>query len=161
FAGSERFMPGLIRRLLTSAGLAALAVFTALSARAEPPSAAAPTKPLSSRVAHLRIDGNFEIARAAPDLRARLAEAAARQMGLVMLELTGNAWRPDIALELARVVRASPVPIAAWLADEDDHRVGVGQLLVARAAAICCIAPRTRVESGMADIHREPGETKA
>lgn len=64
---------------------------------------------------------------------------------LILIELSGNRARSDILFDLLRELREIRTPLAVYLRDDEDRRVGPGQLAIALAAGHAAIAPGTRI----------------
>lgn len=104
--------------------------------------AGAPAGP-PARVAHVVLEGDFEAMAPVRRVGEELERSARDGDALVVLEMDGDRGRPDVALALAELVRASRVPVAAYLADARDRRVGAAQACVASVAASAAVHPAT------------------
>lgn len=103
-----------------------------------------PAKPRATRVYHLRLEGDLDCSALIPAFRARLEDAAAKKCGMVILELSGDRWRPDVARDLAFILRDSRLRSLVVLSDPRDHHVGAGAL------AIGLLADQLYIERGTA-----------
>ena len=74
---------------------------------------------------------------------------------LVILELDGDRGRSDATLAIAEAVRACPVPVAVFLSDARDRRVGAAQLCIGVAARDCVVEPGTTVRASPGDDRRD------
>ncbi|CAG1010525.1 hypothetical protein PHYC_03868 [Phycisphaerales bacterium] len=132
-------------RVLTAVLLSALVVDQTAG---QPPGASRPGPAI-------RVDLNEDLdcMRAAEQLEAALAEAAALNASVVVLELNGNAARLDVVHRMAAALREARVPVAAWLEGGDDARVGIGQLTLSLFADRTIAADRLEVHgSARGDI---------
>jgi hypothetical protein len=89
-----------------------------------------PSKPKAGRVYHLRVESDLDCSALTGALREHLADAAEKKCGTIILELSGDRWRPDIARDIAFALRESGMRTLAVLADGRDHRVGAGALAI-------------------------------
>lgn len=101
-----------------SAILAIAAFSAAGDARAGQPGAPASSsaeqaQPERVRLLRLRVDQELMVMRAAEALKDAIAGAATQQ-DLVLIELEAGAARPDVALQVAKAVRDSVVPVIVW-----------------------------------------------
>lgn len=96
----------------------------------------------SLRVYHLRLEGDFDCSALVDALRARLEDAAAKKCGMIILELSGDRWRPDITRDLAFTLRDSGLRSVVVLNDPRDHHVGAGAL------ALGLLADQLYIERG-------------
>ncbi len=108
-------------------------------------------RPVAGRVSHVHLTGDLEAIAPVRRLGEVIDRAGRDGDSLVVLELDGDRGRLDVALALVDVIRGSATPIAVYLADGRDHRVGCAQLCVAVAARDAVIEPGTGVRS-------EPGD---
>lgn len=136
-----------------SMNAACLLAGIALQAWAHPPrerpQPAARPAPVA-RCWHLKVTGDLDSDRLVRDFGVELDRAAAAGVGLILLELDGNRWRPDAVRAMGECVRHSPVRTAAYLADPRDRTVGVGQAIIAMLAGECLIAPGTSIRGDAA-----------
>lgn len=87
-------------------------------------------KPKAARVYHLRLDTDMDCVALVPAFRDHLSDAADKKCAAIILELSGDRWRPDIARDLAFALRESGLRTIAVLNDPRDHRVGAGALAI-------------------------------
>lgn len=113
----------------------------AISSAAQPPADQAPpatvqaddkspSKPKAGRVYHLRLESDLDCSALIGAFHERLADAAETKCGTIILELSGDRWRPDIARDIAFALRESGMRTLAVLTDARDHRVGAGALAI-------------------------------
>lgn len=109
-----------------------------------PPSAddESPARPRATRVYHLRLEGDLDCSALVGAFRAHLEDAAAKKCGMMILELSGDRWRPDVARDLAFALRDSGLRSLVVLSDPRDHHVGAGAL------AIGLLADQLSIERG-------------
>jgi hypothetical protein len=82
------------------------------------------------RVYHLRLEGDLDCTAMVAAFRERLEDAASKKCGKLILELSGDRWRPDVVRDLAFALRESGLHTIAVLNDPKDHRVGAGALAI-------------------------------
>jgi len=99
-------------------------------------------------VRHVRVEGEIDCARFAGEIGRALVEADARGPSLVLLELNGNSARLDLVREIAATLRSLEAPVAVWLVDDEDGKVGVGQLVLGLQVGGVFVAPGTRAVNG-------------
>lgn len=82
------------------------------------------------RVYHLRLEGDLDCSALVGEFRAHLEDAATKKCGMIILELSGDRWRPDITRDLAFTLRDSGLRSLVVLSDPRDHHVGAGVLAI-------------------------------
>lgn len=113
----------------------------AISSGAQPPADRAPpatvqaddkspSRPKAGRVYHLRLESDLDCSVLTGALHERLGDAHEAKCGTIIIELSGDRWRPDIARDIAFALRESGMRTLAVLADGRDHRVGAGALAI-------------------------------
>jgi len=132
------------------AAAAIWAVFGACAANAQSFESGAPVA-RSGRIRHVVLRGDFEAMAPVSKLGEELERTARDGDVLVILEMDGDRGRCDVALALVEVVRASRTPVAAYLADGGDHRVGAAQACVSLVAAERVMDPGTVVRAAAGD----------
>lgn len=90
----------------------------------------APIARVATRVYHLRLEGDLDCTALVAAFRERLEDAASKKCGKIILELSGDRWRPDVVRDLAFALRESHLSTIAVLNDPQDHRVGAGALAI-------------------------------
>jgi hypothetical protein len=135
--------------------LAALAVLACIApvsrAQEGPPSPAATKRTPPGRVAHVRVIGDLDNAKAGADVIAELERAKRERVTLVVLELESERTRADIAWEVGRTVRESPVPVAAFLHEGPGGKLSGGALAIGLLSRELFVRPRTEVREDGAD----------
>jgi len=107
------------------------------------------------KVRHVAIVGDFEAMSPVRKFGEELERAAKDGDALVVLEMNGDRGRADVALALADLVRASSVPVAAYLSDARDRRVGAAQCCVGVSARYMLIDHATSVHALPGDALRD------
>lgn len=82
------------------------------------------------RVYHLRLEGDLDCTALIAAFREHLKDAASKKCGKLILELSGDRWRPDVVRDLAFALRESHMRTIVVLNDPKDHRVGAGALAI-------------------------------
>jgi hypothetical protein len=108
-----------------------------------------PSRP--GRAWRVSLAGDLDAMALATRLDEVLAQAHQRNASLVLLELAGNRWRPDVVWAMAQVIEQSDTPVVALLQDTRDHRVGAGQLMLATLCESSWIDPDTQILSTQDD----------
>jgi hypothetical protein len=85
----------------------------------------------SKKTLHLRLRGDLDCTKLVHDVAAELGRARSEGVEFVLVELDGNRWRADVVWGIAQEIRALRVPVAAWLVDGRDKRIGSGQAILA------------------------------
>lgn len=98
---------------------------------------------------HVRIEGDLDSTRLASDFADALAGAG--RLESVVLETGANAWRTDVLWRIVDGVRASGAPLIVFLHDPNDHRVGMGALVLALLGDASVLGPGTSVRVEAAD----------
>ncbi len=137
--------------LIAGTNASARAQATEDPATGDPPTPAGPAtletahslRPVKTR--HLRLSGDLDCTKLADAFGEELRRAVAAGAELVVLEMDGNAWRPDVARAMSRRLAESPVRTMAWLTDSRDKCVGLGQLVLALTCGDAFIAAGTRI----------------
>jgi hypothetical protein len=114
-----------------------------------------PARPKAARVYHLRLDGDLDCTALVAALRERLDDAASKKSGTIILELSGNRWRPDVVRDLAFALRESRLHTIAVLSDPRDHCVGAGALAIGLLAQEVFIERSTGILATPEHIARE------
>lgn len=127
---------------------AALCIATGCSG-VEPPGTS--SSPPSYRHALIRFHGDLDAQRTADELTGALLSLSERGPRLILLELSGDRTRPDLLHRVVKAVHESETPIAVWLADTADRRIGPGMLGLALAADHAAIHPKTAIEREKTD----------
>lgn len=139
---ASRTENGILRRAFTL--LAVLAIFLpATHARAAKP---------EHRHAVLKLRGDLDSKKTYQDFSEAFKFLAKQSPRLIVIELSGNRARPDLLFETIRLITNADTPVAVWLADPADRRVGPGMLGIALAAQHAGIHPSTTIK-------REPGDS--
>lgn len=97
------------------------------------------------RVYHLRLEGDLDCTALATAFREHLEDAASKKCGKIILELSGDRWRPDVVRDLAFALRESHLSTSVVLNDPLDHRVGAGALAIGLLAQELFIERTTNV----------------
>ena len=138
--------------LLPLCALAALILLQ--SSRADPqPPAQPPPRP--HPILHITLSGDLDCARLATDFAQLLSEsrdAAASATTptsptpVLVLELSGRRWRPDVVLAIARSIRNPQPPIKSIVyLNSPAAPIGTGHAALGLVADACFIAPRTHI----------------
>ncbi len=114
--------------------VAALALGSA-AARPAPAAAEQPPRSAAKRTLHLRLRGDLDCTKLVRDVAAELARARDDGVEFLLLELDGDRWRADVVWGIAQEIRAMRIPVAAWLVDGRDRRIGTGQAILALLVA--------------------------
>jgi hypothetical protein len=115
------------------------------------PGAAVAQSPQGGPVVHARIAGDLDAARDLLVMKALLGDISATKSSLIVLELSGNASRPDLVHDLGSEIRRSASPVRIYLNDAEDHAVGPGQLCLGLISQSCAAAPGTTIRGHPAD----------
>lgn len=107
--------------------------------------AGAAEQPAKARWWLVRMEGDLETTRQGEELGAALAEAASKEAGLVVLELTGRRARPDVLRDCIRAVRGSGASVAVYLDGGSQRAAGAAQAALGLAASTSWIGEGTAV----------------
>lgn len=123
-----------------------LVLIATLAAR----TAAQPTTPKERpssycRIRHIGVSGNLDTMRVAREIESRIQQASKAQVDSIVIELSGNKWRPDVVHAIAGSLRAATVRTNIWLRRSKDGSVGVGQAVLGLIATECWIEPGTEI----------------
>jgi|GEM_PF-1212316 len=100
-----------------------------------PAAAEQPPRSTAKRTLHLRLRGDLDCTKLVRDVAAELARARNDGVEFLLLELDGDRWRADVVWGIAQEIRAMRIPVAAWLVDARDRRIGTGQAVLALLVA--------------------------
>lgn len=126
--------------------LALLAVFLTANPLRASEYTAPQTRAPEHRHAVIRLNGDLDATKTFNEFTEAIATLAERDPKLILIELSGNRARPDLLFESLRRIRNAEVPVAVWLQDSDDRRVGPGMLGIALAADHAGIHPATSIK---------------
>ena len=122
-------------------------------ASAQPPAGSTPNQPTtklpSGKYAILKVSGDIDTDLFLRQVAAELDRA--RSTSLIILELDGNRARPDLIARLGQRLSTNTPPVAILLKDSTDHRVGIGQAMLAGFVKHSFIDPDTRIASSDSD----------
>jgi hypothetical protein len=104
-----------------------------------------------TRILHLKVTGAIDCRKMAEDLEMELQKAAAKGVGLVLLELEGSTARMDVVWTMAQRLKACGLPSAAVLGSPPGATAGLGQTVLAVLANRSFITRQTRIVGGSAD----------
>lgn len=98
------------------------------------------------RHAVLKLRGDLDSEKTYQEFAQGFKSLAARSPRLIVIELSGNRTRPDLLFEIIRLITNADIPIAVWLADPADRRIGPGMLGIALAAQHAGIHQSTTIK---------------
>lgn len=113
--------------------------------------------PVKQKVMHLRLLGDLDNGQLVADFADAAASLRADGVDLLVLELDGDAWRPDVLAGMFDVVRAARLgsgvngdrepglPWVVWLNDPTDRRIGTAAAALGVLADACYLGPRTEI----------------